>query len=333
MKSPDGATAFQIDNDGGYLLSGGTIRLDVAATYTTIKAPFGTHDITLHAGGVFYDDVELATVDDINSDWDTAFGWGDHANTYSLLDHTHAGGGSDRIISPDTLKNLIITDTTLIYNDGVDRINILPTISYVKSPNGINSYKITDTWAAISIAGEDRLNLTSTMSTLGSPDGGFNLTVEDNEVQFKKDTSVRFRLTDSASYIESPNSQNYISIDNTEITTNIKQTIRSDGEALTLKALTSGQKAIHAYRKSDGTRMGWVGFGSSGDYRMGMYNDNANENIELTCTGTGQVNINAPIRAESYKSNDGSVGVTQVIAVPGYNLIIKNGLITQIISN
>ena len=64
---------------------------------------------------------------------------------------------------------------------------------------------------------------------------------------------------------------------------------------------------------------------------MGIYNDNLNANIELTCTGTGQVNINAPVKAESYIASNGAVGVTGVM-LPNQALNIVNGIVTQIIT-
>ncbi|KKM86252.1 hypothetical protein LCGC14_1280830, partial [marine sediment metagenome] len=47
------------------------------------------------------------------ADWDTAYGWGDHDGLYADLVHTHTS-----IVSPDTLKNLTITNTSLVHNVG-----------------------------------------------------------------------------------------------------------------------------------------------------------------------------------------------------------------------
>lgn len=314
-------------------------RLSINAANSLVTSPNGTEILLVDNTGAFYNGVEIATVDDIQA--------GD--------------GWTDKIQSED--DTLTITNSGLVHFDGlINRMVIDTTQNHMIGPFGTHETQLTALgffYDGVQIATVDDLHDQIDSHQIISADGLKDLILTNNSLNYFNGTRNILEITNVHTKLYSNDGTNSVMVDNdgvvlqggTLIDTSLMVTgssylfglevngntslgsteIKSDGEALILQASTTGQKAIHSYRKSDGTRMGWVGFGSSGDYRMGIYNDNANANIELTCTGTGQVNINAPIKAESYKSSDGSVGVTTNIAVPGYVIVIKNGLITQVV--
>ncbi len=101
----------------------------------------------------------------------------DHSQTphdYSASDHEH-----DRIVSADG-DSLIITDTTLKYNDGaIDRLDIVSNGTAFYSPNGDKYLKIANAKTFIHDGNSTRFLINTTESKLRSPDTINYLTVDD----------------------------------------------------------------------------------------------------------------------------------------------------------
>ena len=62
-------------------------------------------------------------------------------------DHSQTVHDTDKIISPDGLSNLTITNTSLIHNDGVDRLQINEGFTALKSPDGNVGLVVSNTGA------------------------------------------------------------------------------------------------------------------------------------------------------------------------------------------
>lgn len=137
LYSPDGDYTL-LDNQQYVYNDGTRNRLEINGAGSMLVSPNGAETIIVGNEGVLYNMVEVATVNDINSNWDTAYGWGNHINLYSLLLHRHEG-----ISSPDGLKNLTLDDTNFIYNDGTwNRFGITEITTILVSPDGTENLQI-----------------------------------------------------------------------------------------------------------------------------------------------------------------------------------------------
>lgn len=101
----------------------------------------------------------------------------------------------DKIISPDGLKNLTITDNTLKYNDGTfDRISLDDTHSTISSPNGLSHWQVDNTRARMLVAGVTRFDFLSNLSVVRSPDSNFEMELTDLHSAFTYEDIVRFEV-------------------------------------------------------------------------------------------------------------------------------------------
>jgi len=176
LRSPNGQEKVYI-SDGAFTYNDGTRnRLEVNASGSMLVSPDGSETLIVGNDGLLYNMVEIVTVNDISPNWNTAYSWGDHAGLYSLLSHTHSS-----ILSPDTIKDLIINDVDLRYNDGaVDRLWINSALTGLISPNGQHSIVVSNTGATydtIEISTIDHTHAESGSDKIISPDTLSTLTI------------------------------------------------------------------------------------------------------------------------------------------------------------
>ncbi|KKN44978.1 hypothetical protein LCGC14_0687390, partial [marine sediment metagenome] len=164
--------------------------------------------------GVFADGSEIVTASDVNiANWDTAYGWGDHDGLYSLLNHK-----TNELYSPDDLKNLTLTNTNLIYQDGTSqRFIIDSTGTGIFSPDGNKVLLVTNTEAYAN--GE--VILTSSdlpVDRIVSPDTLSNLTINNTGAYLIGNFTVgdeRFGVDEGYVYMQSPTKNHNLMVDNT----------------------------------------------------------------------------------------------------------------------
>ncbi len=188
--SPDGD--YTLLDNSQYLYNDGTRnRLEINSTGAMLVSPGGSHSLIVGNTGVLSDGSEVITVADVNiSNWDTAYGWGDHDGLYADLVHAHAS-----IVSPDTLKDIIITNTDLRYNDGyTDRLWINDSLAALISQNGQHSLVVSDTgvvYDTVEIATVDDLH---DEDKIISPDTLKNLTITNTSLIHNDGTTNRIEI-------------------------------------------------------------------------------------------------------------------------------------------
>ncbi|KKL27204.1 hypothetical protein LCGC14_2387520, partial [marine sediment metagenome] len=128
------------------------------------------------------------------------------------------GINSDRIISPDTLKNLMITNNTLIYNDGTtDRAVFNLVVSKIISPNGLNIIKAHDSYTQILFNDYIRLNINAGTSYLRSNDGKNRVEIKGASVALKYDSQNRVWIDNVYTEVMNPGRTGGIDIRNSAI--------------------------------------------------------------------------------------------------------------------
>ncbi len=271
--SPDGLKSVIVtDTDLKYTDAFGD-RLVVSPTGFGMFSPSGLQSLLITDDGAFYNGVEIGIGGD-----------GEH--------------DADRIISSDTNKTLIVgNDSTLVFNDGTnDRINILSTVSYIKSPNGVNSFKIADTWAAIGVAGVDRLNITATISQLFSPNELSDLIIGNRYVLFNDENRQRFSVLDAGTKLISADGTSTIIVANagTNITGKLGIGVSSplgnihskgSSEHHRMQATIVGDGAWQSWYTSAGARRGYFGFGGTSSDDITLNNETGGD-IKLAIAGS-----------------------------------------------
>ncbi|KKN44949.1 hypothetical protein LCGC14_0687690, partial [marine sediment metagenome] len=125
---------------------------------------------------------------------------------------------SDRIISPDTLKDLTITNDTLIYNDGTtDRAVFNLVVSKIISPNGLNIIKAHDSYTQILFNDYIRLNINAGTSYLRSNDGKNRVEIKGASVALKYDSQNRVWIDNVYTEVMNPGRTGGIDIRNSAI--------------------------------------------------------------------------------------------------------------------
>ncbi len=169
--SPNGAYTL-LDNNQYVYNDGVRNRLEINSNGFMGVSPNGAETLIIGNDGLLYNMVEIATVNDISPNWDTAYGWGDHINLYSLLLHGHEG-----ISSPDGLKNLTLDNTNLIYEFGGNQRFIIDSVGAgLFSPSGDKTLLVTND----GVYANNELILTASdlpVSTVVSDDGLSNITI------------------------------------------------------------------------------------------------------------------------------------------------------------
>lgn len=202
IRSADGLTYATVW-DAGLALSMNGNRFEADSSSTKLLSPFGAQELLLTAGGIYYNEVELATVDDLHSEYTHPTGDGGlhvpansttndgkvltagaTAGVYTWEDAS--GHDPDRIVSPDGLNYMIVGNDYLDYyhHDGASsksRIEISDTIFKAKANDG-SSIQLADDLLKIYGTGgtQQRIGFDSTRTKLYSPNGTSNLEVNNN---------------------------------------------------------------------------------------------------------------------------------------------------------
>lgn len=173
--SPGGS--YTLLDNSRYVYNDGTRnRLEINAAGAMIVSPNGAETLIVGNDGLLYNMVEIATVNDINSNWDTAYGWGDHINLYSLLLHGH-----EDISSPDGLKNLTLDNTNFIYNDGTfNRMGITGITTILVSPDGTENLQVSNDGILYNDIEVATINNLHNEDRIISPDTLSNITVNNS---------------------------------------------------------------------------------------------------------------------------------------------------------
>ena len=173
--SPDGDYTL-LDNNQYVYNDGTRNRLEINGAGSMLVSPNGAETLIVSNDGLLYNMVEIATVNDISPNWDTAYGWGDHSGLYSLLNHKE-----DSLYSPDNLKNLTLTNTNLIYQFGNSQRFIIDSVgSGLFSPDGFQTLLVTDAGATYNGAEIATINDLHDSDKIVSLDGLSNVSVNNS---------------------------------------------------------------------------------------------------------------------------------------------------------
>ncbi len=305
LYSPD-QTAFIALNNGEFDVWLATERMSIDATMAHITSPDGNQSLVVDDTGVFYNGVELLT---------------------------DSNPATDRIVSPDTISDLTISNINLLYSDGsYARLYIDNTESRLTSPGGQSTMSIKNGDFNFNDGTRDRIEVESTGTTISS-DEGAQLLLIDDWFNFNDGTRTRLNIGNANAAMYSPDGSKYLNITNTWSKfigdLNCGSNLIVDGNITSASPIvfkTTESKGYFEWRKeSDNVRHGWLGFGSGGNYNFTIKNEVANSNIVIDATGTGIVYATSVFRAVGYQSADGTVGHTGTLGAM-LNLIFKNGL-------
>ncbi len=256
LYSPD-QTAFIALNDGEFDVWLAIERMSIDATRAHITSPDGIHSLVVDNTGAFYDGVELLT---------------------------ESNPATDRIVSPDTLKDLIVSDLNLLYSDGsYARLFIDGTESRLTSPGGQSTMSIKNgdfnfadgtrdrieadgigttlrstTGAYLSMLSNtllindntrNRLEIDASVTTLRGPTGA-DLILADTWLAFNDGTRTRLNISSANAALYSPDGSKYLNITNAAstfigaMTVNGFTKIGSTAPAIKMKKLTGTTPAV-----------------------------------------------------------------------------------------
>ena len=257
----------------------GDERIFVDESYTALQSPTQNHYLSVDNTGAFYDGSEILTV----------------SNQPDI----------DKIVSPDTLKDLAISNINLLYSDGsYARLYIDDTEARLTSPDGQSKSQVKDGDFNFYDGTRDRIEADGIGTTLRSTTGAY-VSLLSNDFLFSDNTRSRIIVSDAESRLASPDGTNALIMSdasayitsaleitgNTAITGAITTT--SSGTAITsidsiagvglsVKQSSADKHTIIDFFEEGATRKGWFGYGSS-SYRHNIYifNDYADGNIVL----------------------------------------------------
>jgi len=258
-------SAFVIDTDTGNITMGAALSVTGAVTGSNLNV----------------------------SNWDTAYGWGDHAGLYSLAAHNHAG-----VYEP--------ADATILKDADIG----VTVAAFSHNHSGV--YEPVD--ASIIKA-----------NTLTQEDG-YVLLNRNNA------SNVVLHVTQAGAGPVAQFGGGVIGGTPTSDVVKINQgnvEINGDGELLTLKNdnHTSSDNLLNSWirwKDSAGTDMAWLGFGSNSNNDLGIYHSESGKNIRMGTVGAGDVLMllgatgALEITGSSYKTNPTGLRLGQYTATLGY---------------
>ena len=257
LYSPD-QTAFIALNDGGEFDVWLAIeRMSIDATRAHITSPDGNQSLVVDDAGAFYNGVELLT---------------------------DSNPATDRIVSPDTLKDLIVSDLNLLYSDGsYARLYIDGNESRLTSPDGQSKMSVKDgdfnfddgtrdrieadgigttlrstTGAYLSMLSNtllindntrNRLEIDASVTTLRGPTGA-DLILADTWLAFNDGTRTRLNISSANAALYSPDGSKYLNITNAastfigNMTVNAFTKLGSAAPSIKMKKLTGTTPAV-----------------------------------------------------------------------------------------
>ena len=126
---------------------------------------------------------------------------------------------TDKIISPDTLKNLTITDTSLKHYDGTrNRLVVDGSEGILKSPDGDNRVRANNSNIALIEGGSLRLVMGGNISYMKSSDGDRGVWIKQASVALHENGKNRLWIDNAYSSMHSPNLTNYFKVNNSGVT-------------------------------------------------------------------------------------------------------------------
>lgn len=125
----------------------------------------------------------------------------------------------DKIISPDGLKNLTITDTDLKYHNGSQKIiEHDSTGTYIYSLNSTANYlKVLDSSIGFIMEGSNALHINSTQAKLSSKDGGNYIRFKNASVKIQQGGQERLWMDSGETEIRGPDKSKILFLSNTKI--------------------------------------------------------------------------------------------------------------------
>jgi len=148
-----------------------------------------------------------------------AFDHSQEPHDFSPTIHDHA-----RILSPDALKNLTITDATLKYNDGTrDRIEVDGVTTALLSPDGVQTLTVDNLGLIHNDGTFNRLGILATTTIFVSPDGANALQVDDAGLRVNVGAQDRIDVNATTTSLISPNNLESLTVDDTGAFYNTKQ--------------------------------------------------------------------------------------------------------------
>ena len=321
VESPDTLKTLTLTNTDLIYNDGTFNRVGVTSVTTILVSPDGSVNLQVSDTGVLYNDTEIATVDDIythpTGDGNLHVPANSTTNDGKVLTASAVAGtytwetpithGSDTIISPDTLKDLTLSNSNLLYSDGsYARLFIDSTESRLTSPGGQAMISVKDADFTFNDGTKDRIEVSATNTALRSSDGSY-LYLLNGVLSYYDATRNRLVLAPTESKILSPDGAKSFKIDNTELSITGKTTITQDGNFLehttTVTGSMDGKGYMTWYQTNGTTRTAWFGFGSSGNYDFSLRNEKADHHINIQTTGTGTIVMsNLPTSASGLPS-------------------------------
>ena len=169
----------------------------------------------------------------------------------------------------------------------IARIQANATTTKLIAPDGISIAKVEDTNFEFNDGTGVRILADVGSSRMLSQDGGTYMSVSDGGIYLNHNGQPRLNLTSTDSYLFSPDSTKWIQITNSGITLqgdteiNGLNTLIGDGVNFRMEAKTVGLKSVIGWYKSDGTRIGWIGHGTSANYNLTIRNEGVGGNLML----------------------------------------------------
>ncbi len=174
-----------------------------------------------------------------------------------------------------------------VMDASIARIQSNETTTKLIDPDGISIAKVEDTSFEFNDGTRARILADAGSSRMYSTDGASYISVNNVGIHINHEAQPRITLTDSDSLFYSPNGSKWINIINSEITLqgdteiNGLNTLIGDGVNFRMEAKTVGLKSVIGWYKSDGTRIGWIGHGSSANYNLTIRNEGVGGNLML----------------------------------------------------
>ncbi len=128
------------------------------------------------------------------------------------------GGYADRIVSPDGLKDLILSNSDLTYDDGTRiRLMINGSEAKLKSPDGDNYFRANNTNCSIIVNGSLRAVIGSSTSYVRSSDADRGIWIKQASVALRENGKNRLFIDNLNTGIFSPNLSSYVNVTNTQL--------------------------------------------------------------------------------------------------------------------
>ncbi|KKM93852.1 hypothetical protein LCGC14_1204180, partial [marine sediment metagenome] len=235
LTTPNGQEMIKL-MDGSFTYNDGIRhRLEINGSVSALISPSGAHTLMTDNTGSFYDGAEIATVNDIythpTGDGNKHVPANSTTNNGKVLTATAVAGtytwqtpaeghDPDQIISPDSLSNLTITNSSLIYtnNAGEKRFEADATQTRIRGVGatpiymkfGSSSFEIND--------GVDRFMSNSSKSIMASPNDTWWSGCYNDRYEVMDDVRARIQANATDTRLISPDGTDVLWIANNDLT-------------------------------------------------------------------------------------------------------------------